>query len=426
MKRRIIIIAVLALVAPLVVVLLVALNRATESTIDVGGFRVSVLGVASPGKPFTTEKNWHPWARKILPGRFQKWIPTPETLTLDSANKGSVFVVLEAASRTAPTGATLWKGWQVVEVQSLAGENFGTQALLYPGDTRPGGSRLWFAPIESFPRRDAAFRLKLLTIDGSELGSLRVPNPVRGSFPVWTPRALPQTVTNGDVTLTLKTLGTASMWRFQIPGAQVPGRSSAEYEVKSENPLWKAARVSQSTFHDATGNEGFPLPRSESAWRVSARVLPADPWKMPDAPRLTVTNVPTATPGKHTLQTTNPTVGGVFLQLVAINMPKTWFDTNSGPRTSQARPWVEIRTARNSIDPTMELLCHAFGPDQRDLGYGNSMPISYDPPGSMTLSFLFDDWTNGPLSRLEILVCRPKVFEFFVNPADVKTNSPAK
>ena len=92
MKRRIIIVAVLALVATLVVALLVALNRTKESTIDVGGFRVSVLGVASPGKPFTTEKKWHSWAREILPGRFQKWIPAPETLTYNDTNKGSILV----------------------------------------------------------------------------------------------------------------------------------------------------------------------------------------------------------------------------------------------------------------------------------------------------------------------------------------------
>lgn len=278
MRRRTkVIVAALVLVAALAVALLIARHRTTESTVIIGGFRVSVLGVASHGKPFTTAKKWHPWAKRILPGRFQKWIPYPETFSHGSTSNGSVLVVIEATSGMAPPPGTL--SWDAYKIESLVGADFGEPENLLPAGARPGGRLIFFAVVASFPRRDPAFNLKLLAKNCTEVGVLRVPNPQTGPFPVWVPRPLPQTVINEGVALTLTSLADFPNNR-QRSLRDGPNRAvwlSPEYELKSSDPNWARAKVVSTTIDDATGNEHAPLPHSEPAWRIKAIVSRSDP-----------------------------------------------------------------------------------------------------------------------------------------------------
>ena len=46
-----------------------------------------------------------------------------------------------------------------------------------------------------------------------------------------------------------------------------------------------------------------------------------------------------------------------------------------------------------------------------------------DKNGWQIRAIAFENWTNGALSRLEILVSRPKIFEFLIDPSAVKTNA---
>ena len=72
------------------------------------------------------------------------------------------------------------------------------------------------------------------------------------------------------------------------------------------------------------------------------------------------------------------------------------------------------------------LYSHAFDDEGRDLGPSTILLYSPSRVGQGTHAISFDNWTNGTISRLELFISRPKTFEFFINPADVKTNGPSK
>ncbi len=270
-RRRIIIVAVF--VAVLAWALLFVRDKEAENTIVIGGFRVSVLGVASQGKPFTTEKKWHPSARKILPGRFKKWIPSPYSGSVVGANNRSVTVLIQVLPKPGSPAATLpWVGYRS---ESLAGDVFEvTDHVEYPSSRIASTDRVLIVALNSFPRREPAFNLKLLANDGTDVGVLRVPNPTPGPFPVWDPHPLPQTATNGTVVLTLKSLANLpnSRPRRLQDGPNLAVWLSPEYELKSSDPSWARAKVVSTTADDATGNSYAPLPISEQAWRIRALV----------------------------------------------------------------------------------------------------------------------------------------------------------
>ncbi len=427
MKRIIIIIIVaVVLVASLVVALLILGNRTTGSTISIGGFRVSVLGVMTHGKPFTTEKKWHPWARKLLPGRFKQWIPSPQAGSMGGSSNGSVSVFIQLMPNHGTSVPTLpWAGYRS---ESLAGEVFEvTDQVEYPSSGVARTDRMLIVELNSFPRRDQAFNLKLLAKDGTEVGALRVPNPTPGPFPAWAPRPLPQTVTNEGVALTLKSLANLPNKRPRRL-QDGPNRAiwlSPAYELKSFDPKWAKAKVVSTTADDATGNEHAPLPRTEPSWRIRTVVRRFDPAAFLPEEKLVLTS----------LAPTNAVVAGVALRIPVPGRSQTFQDESTGSPsvfTGRFEELIEstfwIETDADLDEGGVQILSVAYDKSGKDLGLPTP-PGFVEKAGMMRrVRFTLPNWPSGPKewSRVEILVSRPKVFEFFVNPADVKTSTTAR
>ncbi len=431
MKRRMIIVAALALVATLVVALLIARKRATESTIVVGGFRVSFVGVATYAKPFTTEKKWHPWARKILPGRFQKWIPVPQSFSRGGISNTSVMILIQVTpSPEIPTQTFPWVGYRS---ESLAGEAYEEQNQHSTASVGTStNDRMLAFYSSSFPRRDPAFHIRFVAKDGTTVGVLRVPNVTPEPFPVWTPRSLPQTVTNDGVALTLKevTVVPREPANSKFIGGPNTGTYSIsrlwpEFEEMAKDSAWKNASFADRREDDATGNERATLPRSESAWRIKAMLHRWAPSQYLPEEKLILTS----------LAPTNAVVGGVAFRIPDPNTLKTFggranessgrltgkFSELSGPKII-----VEIDT---KSDLTHERpLCFAFDQAGKQINdYSDTELIeTLGPVHRYGFTILNPRLKPAFWSRIEIFVSRPKTFEFFINPADVKTNGPAK
>ena len=60
----------------------------------------------------------------------------------------------------------------------------------------------WVTEVRSFPRRGKELRLRLMTGSVS-LGEIEIENPARGSHPHWQPEAMPVTLKNGGLELSL-------------------------------------------------------------------------------------------------------------------------------------------------------------------------------------------------------------------------------
>ena len=74
MRRYLLLALAFVVVAILSVVLIPRGEDARIITLP-DGKRVEFLGTTIGNQTFTTEKSWHKTARRILPSRFQSWLP---------------------------------------------------------------------------------------------------------------------------------------------------------------------------------------------------------------------------------------------------------------------------------------------------------------------------------------------------------------
>ncbi len=433
-----------AFVIAVVAVLLVAGRKQARNVIVVGGMQVEFLDVLPAGKQFTTEKPWHALAKKILPSRFQNWIPSSTSGTCSSGSN-SITIYVQV---TAPNGRTVAQlPWQNYRAESLDGEPFPEQGGYCSfGGGMVGSPTIYGLTLRAFPRRDSKFVLRFGKDDGTALGSITVPNPLRPPFPEWKPLPVPQTVTNGDVAVTLKSLSQHGQ----------PGRTycRADYAVVSTNPLWSGASVTYTSFSDATGNEGSILSRKEPAWRVTATVHRKEAARMLDSEKLILTDIVPTAPGTVILADANAVLAGVGFRLLAMAGPGMVYRTNSGDwaafplsatenypngtsgsssyNNTQVRHWgfskpfFLVETDSRAMTNGAQLFCRAFGSDGRELGAEHANGYETDSNGWQTRAISFENWTNGTISRLEILISRPRVFEFTISPSVVKTNEASR
>ncbi len=440
MKLRVTIVALLALMSALVVALLVAWDRARENMIVIGGFRVSFVGVAMHGKQFTTEKKWHALAKRVLPYRYQSWIPASSSGSCSSGSN-SITVYLQV---TPPNGGTVTQlPWENYRAESLDGEIITGESgsCSFAGGTA-GAPWIYGLSLRSFPRRQREFILRFTKYDGTDLGSIKVPNPIKATFSEWTPRPVPQTATNGDVVLTLK-----GVVRH---GSGHRSYLVADYDLVSTNTPWSGTRATYTGYSDATGNEGLHLSFKEPAWKVTATVHRKEAHRLLDSEKLILTNIVAPDAGAFVLMDNNAVLAGVGLRVATLSGPAMLYRTNStgwavkpldkpqdyaygtsgsssdGRTTVQhwgyGKPFLILETDASAMTEGAQLFYRAFGEDGRELGSEHTTGYSTDSQGWQTRAISFDKWTNGTVARLEILLSRPKLFEFVIDPANVKTN----
>lgn len=395
------------------------------------GKQVEFLGTTIGNQTFTTEKSWHKTARRFLLSDFLNWIPAADSGNCSSGTN-SVTVFLRVSD---PSGAPI-RGtpWQTYNTEDASGFLYHREGG-YCAFGRGASSQIFGLSLDAFPRREPSFRFHFLGPKEAAMGSLIVPNPLSGPFDKWKPSPLPQTITNGPVILTMDALRSDEKYRWQ---SVYP-----EWKLKAIDANWRRAKVRYSTFRDSSGNEGQQLSPSEPAWKVRAIVhrqrnddfLPSERWLLNGI----------AAPAKDTFtaidQGTN--LLGVAVVAQVISSPGRFHITNGVSRaldpsdtdgSGSASSWnantrVEswgykkpfLLLQVSGRQPEDELRINVF--DEQ----GRKLNTDADPTdiGTTFYRTRFEIPSDARTLALEVIVSRPLVFEFMVNPKDVQPAKPS-
>jgi hypothetical protein len=432
MRRTLLILVSMGIIAVLAVVAISNLRDASPRVVQLpNGMQVQVLGTAIGMATFTTEKSWHRQARKILPARLQNWIPSPTSGSC-SGGTNSLTVYVRVID---PTGAAITgQPWEQYGAQGDDGSAYQREG---GGCSMGGGS----APMEvhglilrSYPRRQSRFKLHLFDAKGAVLAKLDVENPVRGPFPEWRPSPLPQTQSNGPVTLTLEGLQEAGSAPYRY--------ISPKWSMTSTDAGWSKARVRYLNLIDSTGNEGQWLSRREKVWMLRAQMYRESLQDFAPAEYVAFTNVAIPEAGKCIQPGQAVERNGVRLLVHAIAGAGAIANTNGtgwqmltnasgfvGHSTSahgritiekwgSRTPFIllEARNVQDNDDIRFEL--------HDDLGRSVNLDDSHGyglSNGGRLYLRGFTPPEGASSLTLEIVVNRPLQFEFLVNPAAVNT-----
>ncbi len=393
------------------------------------GVAVRFLGTAVGNTVFTTEKWWETALRRVLPASLTRWVPYANRGVCSSGtNSTTVYVRL-----TSPTGTT---GRPEPWARYVAEDDTGFRYPMEAGGcsfSSGGASQVNGLILRAHPRRQRKFWVRFLDVEDRVLASLRVPNPVQGPFAEWEPVGLPQTVSNGPVTLTLRSLG-----RGDKPWERV----RPEWKLISTDAAWEKAGVTSSTLMDPTGNEGPWLSEAEKAWKIRACVARQKMEQFSNIERLTVTDLPLPAPGEFQsidasrnlddVQVNAQLIAGPGRLTVSNGVYRSMEEpTGNVPRghSSSSGSFGTVETWGPILKPFLmltvsgmrdgdELRFRLSDSDGRheDLETSN---YSRGPGNSRVYTPQFDaDRLSAPL-RLEVALSRPLVFEFLVSPAQM-------
>lgn len=398
------------------------------------GKTVEFLSTTIGLQTFTTEKPWHKTARRILPNALQTWIPQAVSGSCSSGtNSITVFFQVTDPSG-APIVGTPWQSYRAEDDTGFLSNPGGGYCSFGGGVS----TRIYGLSLTAHPRRDPSFRFHFIGAEDSSIGTLRIPNPVSGPFPNWTPLPLPQTATNGPVILTLKGLQHYDSKRWQSVGLK--------WKTDSTAPHWKRAKLRSSTLLDATGNDAQWLSPREPAWKLRTTFhrehdddfLPDERWRLSEIP----------IPGKGRFlamdQATN--IMGVTIVAQTISSPGRFYVTNgihhaldaskpddSGFSSStsgniredsfgSSKPFLMVE-ARNQQDGD-DIRINVFDDQGSKLTDHPNGTLIQSRSSSVSLFLVrFDIPPEAKSLSVETIVSRPLVFEFMVNPQDVQ---PAK
>ena len=404
---------------------LAVLRRQPTAAVLPSGVRVEYLGVAVGKSDFTTEKSWHRATRHWLPAPLAKFISPTYYGSCYSGSNGVTyyFKVVDPAS----LGGTPWSSYSAEDESGFRFERGGGYC-----SSGSGANKIYGLILPGFPRRQSSFRFNFLDSAGQPVAMLQVPNPVKGPFPRWQPQALPQTRTGNSVTLQLESLRMSRnmQWPAVIP----------HWKLTASDPAWAGAKVRNTAFLDATGNEGQFLSSREPAWRARAQVFRERPEDFSNTERFVITNlsIPAAASFINVDQSAERL--GVKLSVIALVGPGRFYltngvdrgvssDTSTGSSTStsgtnRTESWggpqhFLLLEARN-VQPNDEILMRFVDEGGREIKLGDSSGYSGGENGARTYKRNFTPPASVTSLNLEVIVNRPLVFEFMVNPADVQ------
>jgi hypothetical protein len=405
--------------------------RVRHATLPDGSV-VELLGTAVGGAIFTTETKWQGIARRILPARFQNWLPAAMSTSCAAGSNG-VTVYLHVVS-SIPTLVTS-KSWQQEVTEDESGFRY-PGAENYCSFTDVSGKTMWGFTFGAYPRRQREFLLHLLDKNGVTMATLHVPNPLRGPFPAWQPSPLPQTHTNGPVMLTLQSLEERENRRSVY--------SNPKWRLEATDPAWAKAAPRAITLLDATGNEGSFLSRREAAWKIRTLVCRERPQDFAPNEQLVLTNLALPAAGNFTSVDQSAERAGVTIKVLVLAGPGTFGLSNgvtrfmlpgtNGYSTDDyygngygVERWVSstpfLMVEARNIQPDDELQFHIRDENGREVKVemnGNDTRRS----GGRMYKPAFKPADGVKFLTLQVLVNRPRLFEFMVNPADVRPKQP--
>ena len=435
MKRPLrvsIVVLVLALIAVGVVAAFWALWRnAPAVAVFPDGSRLKFVGSAVGTQTFTTERPWHKLARRILPNRWQSWIPAALSGSCGSSTNSVTFFFRQTNKAAGPP---LWMRYYA---EDASGFHYPTEGG-YCSFGGGSGATLIGLKLQNYPRRDRTLNLVLLAVNSREVVRLRLPNPVHGPFPEWKPEALPLTRTNGSVTLTLDAL----TWRTNRSWSPL----DPAWRISTREPAWAHAQPGWIEVEDATGNAGAYAALSEPAWRLKIAVR-RERWEDFSASEvLVLTNLSLPPAGEFKAVDVSAQLSGCTVTLGAIcgagqlsitngtmrgMTPPTGEYLGQGMMSTSSltveywgsnRPFLFLEIA--GMYPHDGVLWRAFDAQGRDLKLAGAGHFVSRGAQHRVYQPEFATATNAVISRLEIAVSRALEFEFCLDPRTAVTQAP--
>lgn len=393
-----------------------------------GGERFEFLGVSRSGETFTTEPPWRSTLRRILPPALTSKFPDA---FITSSGYGNTNAVALWYTLTDATGANVntspWQWYQAV------GEDGFTYPMNGGGGSSTHGTRVYHhLYLQAYPRRQKDFELRFFDGQYKTIGSIRVSNPNPGTFPVWQPEALPIFRTNDGMVVKLE--------RLDESGRDASGWIKPKWKIVGAEPAWQKAKPGYQNYEDATGNEGGRLAFTEPAWKLTMPFHRHDWTNFNEDEKFRIDGLPVPEPGEFQLLQTNFTCAGVSITVEALVAPGTlnitngtsygfssrgqnsgWSSTSDGrtrlEEISSDKPFFFIQTSK--VESGAEIRFRVVGSDGVVLATSNGGWHGRDG-GGRRYQQMFDVTNEVDTISLEVIVSRPRVFEFFVNPADVQ------
>lgn len=431
MRRALPIIVLIVFAAVLAAVMVPTIRNPPERVLLFpGGVRAEFLGITIGNAAFSTELAWHRWLRRVLPRKWSGWIPQATTANCSSGTNSVTVYLRLTAPAGAVIGATPWQGYRTEDDTGLRYPREGGGCSTGGG----AGEQLQGLILRSYPRRQSSFWLDLLDQTNGVMARLRVPNPMRGPFPEWQASLLPQTLTNGPVTLTLESLIQTGRepWVYIRP----------KWKLSAHDVAWKEARVRYFTLADATGNTGQWLSPHEPAWLARARVYRErfDDFAPPE--QMVVSNLVVPADGEFVPIDQSAELAGVRVTVLVLAGSGTFMVTNGVsramlPPTNKGSDY-SVSSFGNTVveawrgdQPFLLVEVKNAQPDDEvfiGLLDEESRAVKLEPDGGWSggrsgVRYYRRDFerpANVQSVKLEIVVSRPLEFEFLVNPADVQ------
>lgn len=392
-------------------------------TFPASGQRLEVLAVLTDDKTFTTETPLQSKLRKWLPAAGS-WLPGSTSGSCGAgSNTATLYLMLDPNAPNSPLP------WSNYASEDDAGFRYPTEG----GYCSFGGTeRIYGLGLRAFPRRQADFKVVFLDARGKELGSVRARNPFPGPFPVWQPQALPITQTNGPLALTLESMTLAGDARWP--------HVEAKWTTAATDPRWRRAKAGWVSLSDSTGNSGSMLSPREPAWRARTLVHRSDRADFAPNEKVLFEGLPVPATNGFALVDQPLENGGVRLRVRALADAGTLYYTNGVPgllvpggtrghgSSNDGQTRVEYWS---SEQPFLMLEAHGVSWDDQfllrlsdakggEIQFGNDHSADGLTGGGQMRLCRFTMPTNVTTLTLEVIVSRPLVFEFMVNPADAR------
>lgn len=406
----------------------------TRATRLPDGSIARTLGTAVGPTPFSTMRPWQGVARRILPARWQGWLPMVSTMTCGQSSN-SVTVYLERTE--IPPGGLGSPPWtEPVAADDSGFRYFGQGGLCSSWGT--GARELIGITLLSFPRRQPRFDLQLCGHTREVLATLSVANPIRGPFPEWKAESLPITLTNGPLVITLESLTelSSSSLRWVKP----------TWRIQAADPRWQEAKARLIHFEDPTGNAGPFLSKAEPAWKLKAvahRVRSSD---FDADERLAIANlIPPRDGDFQALDLVAERAGAIIKvgglggagELVITNgttrvmLPpgpvkqSGWSSGSSG--TNRWESWMSERAfffvEVLGLDEHDEIRFLLATEDGREIPLDEPAGYASRPQGSRIYQRKFTPPPESKRLGLQIILSRARLFEFMINPSDIQPSS---
>ncbi len=408
----------------------IAYRNNTETNIRLqDGSTITLVGTAIGRTAFTTEKPWHKQAGRLLPARFQQWIPRPTVAHCGSYSNGLTVYVEHSGGLG---GSTAWN-------YAAAVADDGFQYPMQGGSCSYGNGKRTVHGIilPAFPRRQSEFELVLFDANRAPLGRLRVQNPFRGPFPVWKADKMPAAKSNGPVVLTLLGLKEQS--------SRYSTYVKPERRIESPEPRWKRSKIDRCTFSDPTGNEGSILRFDEPAWKLKLELHRTQMEDFDAHERLIVTNLTVPSDGNFTALNIAAERNGIQFLINALAGPGTLCITNgtnfgilpnssgSGSSWSTSSDGKTIVEEWSSAQPSFLVEITGTSPNPRinfrlTSDTGQEIPLDESSGGytragrANTLVYhkKFTPPADTRRVRLDISVSRPLEVDFLIDPRDIR------